>query len=605
MVKLSHLFLSSLVLLVFSAGPLAVAANGQQPAAAKGAKATEAPKPAAADGPPVLPHPHKVYIDTKENKIFWPMDMPFWVRMAASPDPNAPSYLLQRVAPDPDIHSDITTGQYKQKGIELEIRGRQFIRWFNYITKQTVFLEFFSDGDPPVTKATCTGAPTAVVEQKTYYGVGLHCSLASQDELSGVETTYMSLNDDPWKPYMGELSLNKEKAVVLRYYAVDNVGWAETPAALRFTVDLSPPVTTDAITGNALGNVLSTQAKFRIDSSDTLSGVASVEARFDKEDFKPVTDGEVTVKDLPDGEHTLSYYAVDRVGNRETEHDIPFYLDRLPPVADAQVVGDLFDAPSGTRYISSRSKVQLSAQDNKSGVEKIEYSFEGGSYQLYAEPFKLPVKAGAAKLYYRASDKLGNTSDVATLPYSMDIVPPQSQYHIVGPSYQVRSDIYITNATRIVLTSTDDASGVKQTQYQEEGEPQPHIYTEPLAYPDEGRRLVRFWSTDQVNNRELDRALVLITDNTPPQIFANFSLTRSTTDASGLPVYRRMTSLFLGATDNASGVHAIYYSFDGGKEMQYSTPLVLDRDGTFELEIRCDDNLGNQSTKHLRFVIKG
>ena len=132
------------------------------------------------------------------------MDMPFWVRMAASPDADAPSYLLQRVAPDPDIKSDITTEQYKKNGIELEIRGRQFIRWFNYITKQTVYLEFFSDGDPPVTKATCTGAPTAVVSERTYYGKGLRCALSSQDELSGVDTTFVSLDDEPYKPYTKE-----------------------------------------------------------------------------------------------------------------------------------------------------------------------------------------------------------------------------------------------------------------------------------------------------------------------------------------------------------------------------------------------------------------
>lgn len=606
MVKSLSLVVWSLVLFPVSFTSLAVTANGQQPAAERGPKAVaaDATKPAVADGPPVPVTPHKVYIDAKANKIFWPMDMPFWVRLSASPDPNAPSYLMQRVAPDPDIHSDISTEQYNKNGIELEIRGRQFIRWFNYITKEIVFLEFFSDGDPPVTKATCTGAPTAVVAEQTFYGKGLQCSLSSEDELSGVQSTFMSLADQPWKPYAAALNLDKEGPVVFRYYAVDNVGWTEKPSALRFTVDLSPPQTVDAITGNALGDVLSSQAKFRITSSDALSGVATISARFDKEDFKPVTNGEVSVENLPDGEHTLSYYAVDRVDNRETEHVVPFYLDRLPPVADAQVVGDLFLAPSGTRYISARSKVQLSAQDNKSGVAKIEYSFEGGTFQQYAEPFLLPVKAGAAKLSYRASDKLGNTSTVATLPYSMDIAPPQSQYKIVGPWYQVRSDIYITRDTRIELSSTDDASGVQRTQYEAEGEPQPHLYTAPLAYPDEGRRLVRYWGTDQVNNRELDRALVLITDNTAPQIFANFSLKATTTGADGVPVYRRLTSLFLGATDNASGVHKIYYKFDGGKEMEYSTPLVLEKDGTFDLEIRVDDNLGNQSTKNLRFTIR-
>jgi hypothetical protein len=600
MVKSLSLLMGSLVLFLFTAGPLAVAANGQK------AVVADAPKPAVADGPPVVAHPHKIFVDTAQNKLFWPMDMPFWVRLAASPDDNAPSFLLQRVAPDPDIHSDITTEQYKKEGIELEIRGRQFIRWFNYITKQTVYLEFFSDGDPPVTKAACSGALAAVVAQTTYYGGGLHCALTSQDELSGVDTTYVSLNDEPYKPYTKELMLDKEGPVTLRYYAVDRVGWTESPSALRFTVDLSPPVTTHAIVGNALDTVLSTQAKFHISSEDTLSGVAGIQARFDKQEFKPVKDNELGVESLGDGEHTLSYYAVDRVGNREAEHNIPFYLDRLPPTTDAQVEGDLFVAPNGTRYVSTRSHIKLSAEDNKSGVDKITYAFDEGTFLPYAEPFILPAHAGNGKVLYRASDRLGNTSTVATLPYTLDLTPPQSTYKIVGPYYQVRSDIYITSATRIELSSTDDASGVLRTQYQEEGDPQAHDYTAPLAYPDEGRRLVRYWSTDRVNNREQVRALVLITDNTPPQIFANFSLAKNaSTDAEGLPVYRRQTSLFLGATDNASGVHKIYYSFDGGKEMEYSTPLVLDREGTFDLEIRVDDNLGNQASKHLRFVIKG
>ncbi len=255
MYKSLPLAVRSLALFSISIGSLALVANGQQPASARAPKAVAAPTPAVADGPPVPAQPHKVYVDAQANKIFWPMDMPFWVRLSASPDPNAPSYLMQRVAPDPDIHSDITTEQYNKEGIELEIRGRQFIRWFNYITKEIVFLEFFSDGDPPVTKATCMGAPTAVVADQTYYGKGLQCSLASEDELSGVDTTFFSLADQPWKPYAAAFNLNKEGPVVLRYYALDHVGWTEKPSALRFTVDLSPPVTIDAITGNALGDI--------------------------------------------------------------------------------------------------------------------------------------------------------------------------------------------------------------------------------------------------------------------------------------------------------------------------------------------------------------
>jgi hypothetical protein len=565
-----------------------------------GTKAAVADAVNPVDGPPLLPHPHKVYTDTAHNKLFWPMDKQFYVRLTGSPDDNAPSFLLQRVTPE----SDISTEKYNKEGIALEIQGPQFIRWFNYVTKQTVNLQFFTDGAPPVTKATCSGAPTSAEGGKIYYGVGLHCSLASEDELSGVETTFLSIDDAPYKPYTKEIALDKEKPVVLRSYAVDNVGYAENPSTMRFIVDLTPPVTTHAIAGNALGTVLSTQARFHISSTDALSGVATVHARFDKQDFKLITDGQMTVEALTDGDHSLSYYAVDHVSNRETEHVIPFYVDRTPPTVESKVVGDLFLAPTGTRYISGRSKIELTAQDNKIGVDKIVYAFDGVKYDTYSNLFSPPTKAGTAKISYRASDKLGNTSQVATLPYLMDLAPPQSSYKIVGPSYQVRSDFYITSASRIALSSTDDASGVKQIQYQPEGSPQAGVYTTPLAFPDEGRRLLRYWGTDKVENRELDRALILITDNTPPDIFANFSLAPTKAgDAQNPPVYRPMTSLFLGATDNAAGVRKIFYSFDGGKEMEYSTPLVLAKDGTFDLLIRAEDNLGNQSSKHLRFVI--
>jgi len=557
---------------------------------------------AAGDGPAPIVHPHKVYVDAPDNKLFWPMDQPFWVRLAASPDANAPTFLLQRVAPD----SDITTEKYNKEGIGLEIQGKQFIRWFNYVTKQTVNLQFFTDGDPPTTKATCTGAPMAVVDKTTFYGVGLKCSLASEDELSGVEATYLSIDNQAYKPYPGTLTLDKEKSMLLRYYAIDNVGYAEKPLALPFIVDLTPPHTTHTVEGNAIGYVLSSQAKFGITSTDALSGVATVSARFDKEDFRLISDGEIKVESLPDGDHTLSYYAVDKVSNRETEHVIPFYLDRIPPTVVAQVVGDLSLSAAGTRYVSSRSHVKLSAQDNKIGVEKINYSFDAPAFELYSDLFLLPAKAGAAKLLYKANDKLANTSAVATLPYWMDLAPPQSNYKINGVFYQNRSDFYITRDTRIELSSVDDASGVQKIEYLSEETPEAKTYTEPLAFPEEGRRLLRYWGTDKVNNRELDRAVQLVTDNTPPDIFANFSLAPSVAkNAQGLPEYRRGTSVFLGATDNAAGVHKIYYSFNGGKESEYSTPLPLEKEGTFDLLIRADDNVGNKTTKHLRFVIKG
>ena len=48
---------------------------------------------------PPLQHQKKVFIAEKEKDIYWPMSMPFWVKLAASPEENAPSYLLSKVHP--------------------------------------------------------------------------------------------------------------------------------------------------------------------------------------------------------------------------------------------------------------------------------------------------------------------------------------------------------------------------------------------------------------------------------------------------------------------------------------------------------------------------
>ena len=561
----------------------------------------------AQDVPVVPPHPHKTYIDTKENKLYWPMDQPFFVRLAPSGDDNSQSFLLQRVTPE----SNITTEQYQNKGIGLEIEGKQFIRWFNYVTKQTVNLQFFTDGTPPETKANCTGAPIATVGGHVYYGKGLTCALTATDNLSGVEFTFLSVNGTPYTDYPGFLTLDKEKDVILRYYSVDHVGYAETPVVTRFTVDLTPPATTATITGNALDTILSTTAKFKLASTDELSGVAQVFARFDGQDYKGVPDLTVAVDKLADGEHTLNYYATDKVANKEEEHTLSFYLDRTPPTVGADVQGDQWTSPSGVRYVSARTRIAMTATDNKAGVAKIEYASSAGRegtlplhYATYLTPFGLPTTPGAAKLNYRASDKLGNTSDLAVLPYVMDATAPVSKYRLVGPQYQLRQYFYITQATKVELTATDDASGVAKIESRTDDGQDVAVYGGQLNFAKEGKRVLTYWATDRVNNREFDKSVVLITDNSAPELFANFSLTPRGKTLAGLDEYRLPTLLYLGATDNASGVKRISYVVNSGRETEYTTPLHFDVEGGYEIDIRAEDNVGNVSTKHLKFVIR-
>jgi hypothetical protein len=169
---------------------------------------------------PPLQHQNKVFIDEKENNLYWPMNMPFWVKLTASPEENAPSYLLRKVHPKSPLEAE----QYLKDGIQLEIAGQQFVRWYNVLTDETVFLKFFADGKAPVSEETFKGAPLWVVGERVFYGKGLVAAISAQDDVSGVDQIYLSRDGTEFVPYNGEIACDEEKDYFLRFYAVDRVG---------------------------------------------------------------------------------------------------------------------------------------------------------------------------------------------------------------------------------------------------------------------------------------------------------------------------------------------------------------------------------------------
>ena len=75
---------------------------------------------------------------------------------------------------------------------------------------------------------------------------------------------------------------------------------------------------------------------------------------------------------------------------------------------------------------------------------------------------------------------------------------------------------------------------------------------------------IAFSSVDMVNNQEEDKTSRAYVDNTPPEIFIDFSLDNIGTE-DNLPVYPNYVRMFVGATDEKTGTKSIKYSIDGGK----------------------------------------
>src|SRR5690606_37795380 len=97
------------------------------------------------------------------------------------------------------------------------------------------------------------------------------------------------------------------------------------------------------------------------------------------------------------GDHTLQYRATDNAGNTSPVQSASFTVaappDTTPPTVTAQVSGD------GTAQVT----VTLSATDDESGVDTIEYNLDGAGWTEYTAPVVVTAPVDHT-LQYRATD---------------------------------------------------------------------------------------------------------------------------------------------------------------------------------------------------------
>jgi Bacterial Ig-like domain (group 3) len=353
------------------------------------------------------------------------------------------------------------------------------------------------------------------------------------------------------------------------------------------------------------------QIKGSLESSDFGSGVANIYYRFNQQGFKPYN-STLAMVGLKEGDNVLEFKAKDNVNNKEQNQTYEFFLDKSAPVVTSDVVGDQYQS-RGRVYVSERTKIKLTAEDNKAGVEEITYAINGGTIRLYREPFPLPKGTVIQTVEYHAKDKVKNSSfgsvDMKMLnkrALNMDVVPPTLSNGYLGRKHTTRDTIFINKNSKIVLKASDGLSGVKAIGYKINGG-FGFEYKKPFSIEEEGFYEVDYFGTDMVNNRNTDKFYFEV-DNTAPRITYVLS-----SDPIGsmkfkkyealLDVYPKGINLFLAAADNRIDVAKIYYAINGGRETEYVTPINLNKQGIVTFKIRALDFLGNEnSEEHVIYV---
>ncbi len=555
--------------------------------------------------------PEKKSYEDSTGLLYWNRSEPVYIHLSSKPNGNG--NLLKS-----KVHAQYTNPFYfDSEGINY-IRTRYAV---DTTTKKTItphieiLFEVYADGKAPVTKAYFSGANKIIVGNKTYFGKGLNITLKSSDAGSGVENIYYSLNSKDFQKYENviNLSANKER-YELKFYSVDKVGNVENikKNVIEFYIDELAPETFHNVTGIDLEkSIIALNSKIYLDASDKKSGVKTTYYKFDNEDFVPYNGNILPLNQLSEDHHTLTYYSIDNVGNKEIPKTFSFFLDKSAPILTSDVLGDRFIV-NGKIYFSGRTKLKLTAVDNKSGVKEVKYSIDNSDFKEYTDPFYLPKKPGFHIIKYYAIDRMNNNTGVGGSNYKnykystkkiyVDLVGPTLSHSYIGKRFFTRDTVFLGKHSKIKLSATDFESGLQYISYSIDGAQKETMYKEPFTISGNGKHLIEYFGYDNVNNRNIGRFYVIV-DETPPEPSYTFSVEPYQT-VDGLNVYSSYVMVYLSGADKMTGTQQIFYSINGSAEQLYTLPISGFKKGKNILKFKTVDKLGNEKYDVVSFIVK-
>ncbi len=541
-----------------------------------------------------------------DGKLYWNKSMPVYIRLSNSPD--SPGELVKS-----QTQTDVNPYFFPIEGANY-VRSKQLNETTG--TAQEIVWEVFADGESPKSVANFNSDTEYLNLGKRYYGKDLAIDVIGVDKLSGTEQTFYSINGLPFAPFSTPLQINREGAYTLDYYSTDKVGNKESAQSLDFTLDLTPPVSQHRIEGDLFKEIFSTETRIMLTANDSGSGISQIFYSFDSDEPRPFTGANISVSTLENGEHTLTYFARDNVKNDETAHTFSFYLDKKPPVLVSTIIGDQY-VKDGKIYFSGRSKLSLSATDDKSGLQEVQYSVNNQTFAVYSEPFYLPQVSGLHTVKYFAIDSMQNKSETQRLidaryenmiikqeDLHADLSSPTIDFDFLGASFKTRDTLFLGGSTNIRLNGNDSESGINRIIYYIDDKPA-ETYSLPfsLEYIKSGVHKMRIVCYDNVNN-QTSKEFTFILDNTPPELHYFFSVAPYAKQ-DGLDVYPEYVSIFLAASDESTGAKDITYELNEMPAKKYLGSVSGFRIGQKNiLKFYTKDNLGNQRVTELSFYVR-
>ncbi len=281
-----------------------------------------------------------------------------------------------------------------------------------------------------------------------------------------------------------------------------------------------------------------------------------------------------------------------------------------PATADNQV-GNIYN-DGKTTYATSQAKFELTATDNISNLDFIEYKInESYQFSVYGHPFSLE-KEGPHKITYRSVDRVGNREEDNIFNVIIDNTGPYMNFALNKAPIVIDGKRYLAPGTKLEIRATDNYSGVKSVEYSTNGSDwQP--YKDGIVLDKPGAAQLKYRAIDNLGNKSEnlsgfstttpgqgaspeDLAVInsLYVENTPPVVM--ITPAKRWINVDGKKYAMRDNTYLIEAQDAESGVANIFVKVDNGAEWQiYSGKLAFQTEGPHSIEAKAVDKVGNES----------
>ena len=230
--------------------------------------------------------------------------------------------------------------------------------------------------------------------------------------------------------------------------AVDAVNLTQSISFGPINIDKTAPVTTAVATQPLYGNWNNNTVEIEFEASDSVSGIAAIYYKVNDETPVKTESSNFKATIESEGIKQISYWAVDKAGNKEADKTLTVQIDKSSPT----LIKELSPNANQNGWNNTNVTLKLTASDIYSGVKEIYYQVGDDGVEIKENGSSTSVlltEERTTRVTFWAVDNLGFVSEKETVSVNIDKTNPvlKVPQDIVLEATAIKTPVTIGTAT--------------------------------------------------------------------------------------------------------------------------------------------------------------